>query len=402
MKMKNRIMKKLFLIALIIFTATACSEKEDGDTTPPSVLTIESVTPTNGGGIITYTLPNDNDILYVRAEYTNSNGVDVSRASSSFNNSIEIDGLNQTTALTITLYVVDENYNQSAPIYVELIPLESFIYLVQQSIEISSDLGGFRISWENIESKTVYVFVHIDNAGEEEIRILSSDNPEESIAVRGLPSEEISISTRIEDFDENSTTLEYKGTLTPLFEELIDKSTWTLLTSQSVNGDAWEGASVNFWDDVIDTTGNNSDNSYFMIWRDLNGGSLNWPLDIVIDLNKTVQITRFTVWQRAYWYNGPSDTPYYFQEENMKSFTIYASTDSQTWQELGQFDIGDPRDSEGNIPTSALESAANGHDFELESVSETFRYMKFSVTSNYGSETYVNGSEITLYGLDNL
>ena len=60
--MKNRIMKKLFLIALIIFTATACSEKEDGDTTPPSVLTIESVTPTNGGGIITYTLPNDNAI----------------------------------------------------------------------------------------------------------------------------------------------------------------------------------------------------------------------------------------------------------------------------------------------------------------------------------------------------
>ena len=115
-----------------------------------------------------------------------------------------------------------------------------------------------------------------------------------------------------------------------------------------------------------------------------------------------MQITRFTVWQRAYWYNGPSDTPYYFQEENMKSFTIYASTDSQTWQELGQFDIGDPRDSEGNIPNSALESAANGHDFELESVSETFRYMKFSVTSNYGSETYVNGSEITLYGLDNL
>jgi hypothetical protein len=108
------------------------------------------------------------------------------------------------------------------------------------------------------------------------------------------------------------------------------------------------------------------------------------------------------VWQRAFWYNGPSDVPYYFQEENMKSFTIYASNDAQVWQELGQFDIGDPRDSEGNIPVSALESAANGHEFELDAVSETFRYLKFSVTSNYGSETYVNGSEITLYGLDNL
>ena len=395
-------MKKLLFLTILIFAVSSCSKQDDGDTTPPSVLTVDSVTPTNGGGIISYTLPNDDDILYVRAEYTNSNGVDVSRASSSYNNSIEIDGLNQTTALTITLYVVDENYNQSAPIYVELVPLESFIYLVQESIEVNTDLGGFRINWENIQSKTVYVFVHINNGSEEEIRILSSNNSSESIAVRGLPSEEITISTRIEDFDENSTTLEEKGTLTPLFEQGIDKSTWTLVASQSVNGNAWEGASVNFWDDVIDTTNNNSDNSYFMIWRDLNGGSLNWPLDLVIDLNKNVKVTRFTVWQRAYWYNGPSDIPYYFQEENMKSFTIYASNDAQVWEELGQFDIGDPRDSEGNIPQSALDSAANGHEFELDEVSESFRYLKFSVTSNYGSEAYVNGSEITMYGLDDI
>ena len=395
-------MKKLLLIPLFVFVAVACSDNEDGDTTPPGVLTVDMVTPTNGGGIINYTLPDDNDILYVKAEYTNSNGVDVSRASSSYNNSIEIDGLNQTTALTITLYVVDENFNQSAPIFVELIPLESFIYLVQESIELAADLGGFRITWDNIESKTVYVYVHINDGTEEEVRILSSDNAQESIAVRGLPSTEISISTRVQDFDENTTTLEEKGTLTPLFEEVIDKSTWTLLATQSVNGNAWEGDSTNFWDDVIDTTGNNSDNSYFMIWRDLNGGSLNWPLDLVINLNKNVKITRFSVWQRAFWYNGPSDVPYYFQEENMKSFTIYASNDAQVWQELGQFDIGDPRDSEGNIPAAALESAANGHEFELDAVSEAFRYLKFSVTSNYGSETYVNGSEITLYGLDNL
>ena len=395
-------MKKLLFLTILFFAVSSCSKQDDGDTTPPSVLTVDSVTPTNGGGIISYTLPNDDDILYVRAEYTNSNGVDVSRASSSYNNSIEIDGLNQTTALTITLYVVDENYNQSAPIYVELVPLESFIYLVQESIEVNTDLGGFRITWENIQSKTVYVFVHINNGIEEEIRILSSNNSSESIAVRGLPSEEITISTRIEDFDENSTTLEEKGTLTPLFEQVIDKSTWTLVASQSVNGNAWEGASVNFWDDVIDTTNNNSDNSYFMIWRDLNGGSLNWPLDLVIDLNKNVKVTRFTVWQRAYWYNGPSDIPYYFQEENMKSFTMYASNDAQVWEELGQFDIGDPRDSEGNIPQSALDSAANGHEFELDEVSESFRYLKFSVTSNYGSEAYVNGSEITMYGLDDI
>lgn len=401
--MKTLINRLFFIATLIFLTASmSCSKDDQGDTTPPDVLTVVSVTPTNGGGIITYDLPNDNDVLYVRAVYTNTNGVEVSRASSSYNNHIEVSGLNQTTPLTITLYVVDENYNQSAPVYVELTPLESFIYLVQESIEITPDLGGMRVEWENIESKTVFVFVHINDGLQEEVRILSSNAAEEVIFIRGLESIELTVSTRVEDTDENSTELEQKAIITPLFEEVIDKSTWSLIASQSVDGNAWEGETVNFWDDIVDTPDTDSDNSYFIIWRDQNGGSLNWPLDIVIDLNKMVKIHRFKVWQRAFWYNGPADTPYYFQEENMKSFNLYASNDAQTWEELGQFDIGDPRDSEGNIPATSLEDATNGHDFELDGVSEAFRYFKISLTSNYGSETYVHGSEITLYGLDNL
>ena len=401
--MKTLINRLFFISTLICFgVLMSCSKDDEGDTTPPSVITVISVTPTNGGGIITYDLPNDNDILYVRAVYTNTNGVEVSRASSSYNNHIEVSGLNQTTPLTIALYVVDESYNQSDPVYVELTPLESFIFLVQESIEITPDLGGMRVSWDNIESKTVFVFLHIADGMEEEVRILSSNVAEEVIFVRGLESIELTVSTRVEDTDENTTELEQKAILTPLFEEVIDKSTWSLIASQSVDGNAWEGATVNFWDDVVDSPATDADNSYFIIWRDQNGGSLNWPLDIVIDLNKTVKIHRFKVWQRAFWYNGPADTPYYFQEENMKSFNLYASNDAQTWEELGQFDIGDPRDSEGNIPASSLEDAAEGHDFELDGVSEAFRYFKISLTSNYGSETYVHGSEITLYGLDNL
>lgn len=112
--MKTLINRLFFIATLIFLTASmSCSKDDQGDTTPPDVLTVVSVTPTNGGGIITYDLPNDNDVLYVRAVYTNTNGVEVSRASSSYNNHIEVSGLNQTTPLTITLYVVDENYNQS-------------------------------------------------------------------------------------------------------------------------------------------------------------------------------------------------------------------------------------------------------------------------------------------------
>ena len=398
--MKARNFLSLFLITFLFLLG--CNENENQDSTPPGNLTIESVTPTNGGGILTYSLPNDSDILFVRAEYTNSLGNDVYRVSSSHNNSIEIDGLNQNTPISVRLFVIDENENISEPTNVEFTPLPSFIYLVQESISISPTLGGVNIQWENIAEKTVYVHLHIVNAGEEEIRILSSDKEFENISVRGLESVEMTFLTKVEDFDGNITDLEEKATISPLFEEMIDKSTWTLMSQLSVDGNAWEGETDNFWDDIVDTAETNADNSYFIIWRDANGGVLNWPLDIVINLNKNVKIHRLKVWQRAFWYNGPTGIPYYYQEENIRSFDLYASENSQDWTLLGQYDIGDPSDQDGNIPQDFIDAAANGHDFDLEGVSDKFRYLKFSITSNYGSDTYVHGSEITLWGLDNV
>ena len=395
------LIKKITFSILFVTLIFSCSKNENVDTTPPGILFDISVVPTNGGGIISYSLPSDNDISYVRAEYTNSQGEDVFRVSSRYNNSIEINGLNQTTPIQVRLYVVDENENISEEVEIEFTPLESFIYLVQQSIEISPDLGGVKITWENIASKTVFVYVHILNGTNETIRILSSDNAQESLFIRGLDAVEMTFSTKVEDFDGNITDLQVVGNYTPLFEEKIEKNTWTLIASQSINGNAYEGRTVNFWDDIVDTVETDSDNSYFIATRENNGGSLNFPLDIVIYLNKNVKIKRFKIWQRAYWYQGGGVT-YHYQEENLKSFNLYASNDAQSWDLLGEFDIGDPRDSAGNIPASAFQEAIDGHDFTLDNTSEQFRYLKFSITSNYGSTIITVGSEITLYGLDNL
>ena len=399
--MKKQQLKLGFFSLFMIIAIIACSENDNLDTTPPGTLSDITVTPTNGGGIISYILPPDSDILYVKAVYTNSLGEEVFKVSSKHNSSVEVNGLNQTTPLMVKLYVVDESENISEAVEVEFTPLKSFIFLVQESIVITPDLGGVKIAWENIASKTVFVYVHIIDDDNETIRILSSNNPQETIFVRGLESKEMTFATKVEDFDGNITELEEKGKFTPLFEEKIDKSTWTLIANQSINGNAYEGRTVNFWDDIVDTVDTDADNSYFIITRDNNGGSLNFPLDIVIDLNKNIRIQRFKVWQRAFWYQGGGVT-YHYQEENIKSFDLFSSTDGQTWELLGQFDIGDPRDSAGNISAEAFQEAIDGHEFSLPNTSEKFRYLKFSITSNYGSTQITVGSEITLWGLDNL
>ena len=195
--MKNQI-KKIILFSIFVFiTIIACSDNDNLDTTPPGKLSNITVTPINGGGIINYNLPSDNDILYVKAVYTNSLGDEVYRVSSKHNTSLEVNGLNQTSPLKVKLFVIDESQNISESTEIEFTPLKSFIFLVQESIQITPDLGGVKITWDNIASKTVFVYVHILDNGNETVRILSSDSPQESIFVRGLEAKELTFSTRV-------------------------------------------------------------------------------------------------------------------------------------------------------------------------------------------------------------
>lgn len=388
------------ILLLLISIVVSCESEDKKDATPPGELTITSTEATYGGAIISYTLPNDDDILYVRADYTNGKGEAVFRTVSKHVNQIEVSGFVVEEDVTVSLTVVDENQNKSKAVEHEIRPLQSFIYLVQESIEIVPDLGGVQVSWENIEEKTVFIYLHIADGDEEETRILSSSNATENIFVRGLEAKELGFSTKVEDFDGNITSLIEEGYYTPLFEEKINKDTWALVSNLSIDGNAYEGATVNFWDDVVDTFETNSDNSYFIINRNDNGGVLRWPLDIVIDLNKKVKINRFKVWQRAFWYNGPGDQPYYYQSENLRSFDLFVSMDKSEWALLGSFQIEEPTN--GDISQALLDEAVAGHNFNLDEISPEFRYLKFSITSNFGSDSFCHGSEISLFGRDNL
>lgn len=400
--MKN---KYIYILLLAAFAFTACNE-EVLDTTAPGKVTNISYKPTNGGAVLTFTAPDDDDLLYVKAVYTNSLGKEVFKVTSHYGDSIEIDGFKEATPQKVKLYAVDRSNNNSEAAEIEVTPMKSFIYLVQESIQMKEQLGGVRITWENPDQKTVFVYVNFSKAGKTYERILSSALSDPVLMIRGLDPEEYSFSVSVEDFNGNKTDKMDVGTYRPLLEQKIDKSTWKVLQNLSVDGDKYEGTLASFWDDVVDTKESAADNSYFIISRDENGGMLKWPLDIVVDLNKTVVVNRFVVWQRAFAYvnaeqNGVSTDYCYYKEENMKSFSVSVSTDKLTWNSLGTFDIGDPRDAAGVISPAKYKEAIDGHEFNLESVSQPFRYMKFSILSNYGSETNVYGSEITLYGLDN-
>jgi len=398
-----------FIFALFGFLAlsmVSCDNENNEDTIPPGKLTVKDIISTNGGAKISYSLPDDNDILFVRAQYTTTLGNEVFKASSYYNDTIEVDGFDDTSPQTIKLFVIDRDNNSSESVEAQITPLESFIHLVQNSVAVSPELGGVRVSWENISGKTVHVKMIINSIHGQDSIIISSYLEYYSTVFRGLDSVNYEFLSSVEDVHKNNSGTKLVGNVKPKFEQKIDKKSWSLVSDLSVDGNAWEGLTENFWDDVIDTKDSPDDNSYFIINRDDNGGSLSYPLDIVIDLGKKVIVNRFQVWQRAYSYSagdgGVSDDYYYYKVENMRVFEIYTSNDKLDWFKVGEFDIGDPKDDDGNVAPEYIQEAIDGHMFSLENATEPFQYLKFSITSSFGSETNVYGSEISLFGLDNV
>lgn len=388
----------LMLLLVLVLYQTACKKSVKDDVTPPGKVSDVQIVPTNGGAILTYVLPDSEDVLFAKASYTNTLGEDVFKVSSYYKNEIEIEGFNDTLSHQISIVAMDRSQNSSEPVVVEFKPLKSHIEIVKENMQLLPDFGGMKIIWDNPAEKTVYThFSYDDNMGNNIVRFLSSSRAHEKFVVRDMDTTRKEFFIQVEDFYGNKTDKVSKGSFSPLFEEKIDKSTWTLVSNLSVDGNAWEGRTVNLWDDVVDTYGNNSDNSYCMIWRNRNGGQLNYPLDIVIDLNSSVIINRFVVWQRAFWYNNESEY-FYYQNENFKSFNLYSSNDKTEWNLLGEFTLGDPKDENGKVPQEFIQEAINGHNFELDEYPAPFRYLKFSITENFGSEEYVNISELSLFG----
>lgn len=396
--MKKFLIKNIVLLALSSLVMMACKDDEELDSIAPGQVSEVQIAPTSGGAILTYNTPEDVDLLFVKASYTNTLGQQIFKVCSYYDNSIEIDGYNDTIPHQVSIVAVDRSQNESAPVVVTIKPSLSHIQLVKENLVLTPDFGGVRLVWENAAKKTLYVhFSYTDTEGNEVTRYLSSSREFEKVVVRDMDTTRKEFFVQVEDFYGNKTDKVSKGSTSPLFEEKIAKSTWSLVANMSANGNAWEGKTVNLWDNVVDTKESSSDNSYAMFSRANNGGQLKYPLNVVIDLNASVVVNRFVVWQRAFWY-GSEAKYFYYQSENIKSFSLYTSNDKVTWTPVGDFSINDPKNATGVISEEAIADAIDGHEFELEEFTTPFRYLKFSITGNFGSEEYINVSELSLFG----
>src|SRR5690606_18906910 len=122
----------------------------------------------NGGAIIYYTLPNDNDLLGAKAVYTFSENEETLEAyASAFKDSIIIEGYANTNEHTVQLYAVDRSNNLSEAVPVTIRPLTPPVSLIRETLTANATFSGVRVIWENPLKKPISISLYtLDESGD--------------------------------------------------------------------------------------------------------------------------------------------------------------------------------------------------------------------------------------------
>ena len=403
-KIINQIGKNLrlcgFLSVLLSLSFTlfySCSQEPIGQTPTnnkaPGQITNPTVENLPGGAKISYTLPNDNDMLYVKAVYT-VNGIQRTDASSLYANSVQVMGFGTTDEETVLLYSVDRSGNQSEPVDVKIHPTTPPIKLIQESMTVADDWGGIKLAWENKYKAPVAIYIlATDSVGD----LYTADVAYSSLEagnynVRGFDSIPRRFGVFVRDrYDNYSDTL--FSIQHPMFEQLLDKK---LFKQFSLYGDNMTNLGPlytidKFWDDNYA-----SDNFYHQGDQDPNV-----PNYVTIDLGVTALLNRYTLWERPI---------FYYQHYNLKHWILWGTdelkltSDPDYWLEGFKDDWSMLADCVAFQPSGGPTVTQEDNDFASQGFAFAFpgdvpvRYVRIEMITTFSGNPFWDATEITFWG----
>lgn len=342
-------MKKSIFLVITILIFWSCSEIKDWsdpkDTTPPGKITGPEYQSLPGGAKITYKLPDDNDILGVKAIYSYKDGDETREAfSSAFRDTIELFGFPDTQEKSVSLICMDKSRNESEPVTLIIKPATPPVQIIRESFKLSPTFGGVYASWKNEYNSDIAIsFYAADSTGQ--MRFIEnhySKITNGSVNLRGFENRERKFQVQIRDRWGNYST-PYELTLTPLFEEEIAPYNKSGELLWSYYG--WDDRSVEWrgdystnttatWLILIDgitvsrgkywSTGYNYLFNYDQSFPPL---QVVRPMYWTLDLGRDVSISRHKLWMRG---REPSEaylasSHRYFQQGAPKYYEIWGS-----------------------------------------------------------------------------
>jgi len=382
---------KITLAALaILLAAGACKRDEAGpvekDGTPPGAVRNLTVENLHGAARISFELPGDKDLQYIKARYTAPGGTVRETRVSRFNRSLVMEGFGDTNAYTVTLFAVDKSENVSAPTEITVKPLEPPIWIVRRTLGIIPDFGGVNVSFENEEEKDLAIVVlSIDSLGQFSPRATQYTKLKKGdFSTRNMPNKPTRFGVYVRDRWGNlSDTLLTE--LTPLFEEQLDR---TKMNGVVLPGDApigHLGSIAGLFDgDTQAGFYHSSDDARMPQW-------------FTYDMGVTAKLSRLV------WFMRPG---FFFSLHNPREVEIWGSNApnpngsfDDSWVLLARSTQIKPSGlPEGQLSQADQEAALLGHTVSFPVNSPKVRYIRFKTLKNWSNGTYVNFHEIKMFG----
>ncbi|MCD2425086.1 DUF4959 domain-containing protein [Niabella pedocola] len=379
-----------YILCIMLLALCACERDTSGpvakDNTPPGPLSGITVENLHGAARIGYTLPADQDLLYVKARYTTPEGEVRETKVSRYNRSLVVEGFGDTSTYTVTLSVVDQSENLSSSTDVQVRPLSPPAWQVRNSIEVAPDFGGINVKYTNTgEANLAIVVLANDSLGEfSPIETSYTNLKTGDFSARNMPAIPTRFGVYVRDrWNNRSDTMIVQ--LTPLFEALLDRTKMKgviLPTDEPF----YAGNEIERLFDGSTTSG-----AYHST------ETARMPQWFTYDMGVTAQISRLV------WFMRPG---YYYTLHNPKVVEIWGSANPNpngsfdaSWILLAKATQTKPSGlPEGQLSQADTEAALAGFTVKFPLNSPRVRYIRFKTLQNWSGGSYVNFYEIKMWG----
>ncbi len=378
----------IYLIALfILLTGFSCSELENKPITKdggaPGPVTNVEVETIPGGAYLTYQLPDDTDLLYVKGRYELKNGQIAEQRASLYHDTLKIVGFGDTNEKKVTVVAVDRSENESSPVEVTFTPQKPSVHTTFASVEMIPDFGGVQYTWINENNASLaFILLARDSTGLLfPFETVYSAVDTGKYTLRGFDPTEREFGVVIRDrWDNYSDTM--LVTLTPLFEEELDKDLFQKIELEGdADMDAWEGRYEYAYDD--------NPNTFNHTWA----GS-GWPQIWTLDLGVTAKISRLNVLQRQ---------NFFYAHGNPRNLEVWGRESEPTdgsfdgWTKLCDCEATRPT-LQGGTPDEDQVHFEEGDNYGFDLNDPPVRYIRFVTKRTWGNTGFIHFAEVSLWG----
>ncbi|MGY5356015.1 DUF4959 domain-containing protein [Wenyingzhuangia sp. IMCC45467] len=387
----------------LVLTITGCTEDEgntpyENNSEAPGEVKNVTIQNLPGKAKLQYTLPNNQDLLYVVARYTLENGTDMEVKSSYYNNTMLLEGFTGLSEREVSITAVNRSEVESTPVKVTVAPLQAPIYGVYESITTQPDFGGLRINADNPNKEDIALLVMQKNIEGDWVPLPTSiytKVDEIGQSIRGFDTIPQEFAFAVRDRWLNVTDTLYQE-ITPWYEALMPRADMKpitlandaeLIASHTEVRDLFNGGVLEWYDSFFTSRTVETEDHL-----------------VTFDIGKITKLSRLHIWQfsepiggqRLYYYLGA-----------MRKFKIWGANelndgDLSGWTLLGEYEVKKPSGLPyGQENNDDLVAAQDGADYEIGLDKPAVRYLRIQCMENWAGGDYMAVGEVQVFGNPN-